>query len=221
MKVTFGIISYGDDPHRTEGVISSIIEHGPLCKEIIVVGGQERTVPPPPYCYYVPFNEDIKNAWITKKKNIITRMARFKNIVYMHDYITLTPGWDRGFDELEPWDVCMSKIEEQDGTRHRDWVAWDDPAFGPAGRIFEKWCPPEGLPIAGSMTPVPYDYTKTQYMYVSGAYWVAKKDFMLAHPLNEDLHWGQGEDVEWSYRAREEWQYKMNINSIVRFNKAK
>jgi hypothetical protein len=58
-------------------------------------------------------------------------------------------------------------------------------------------------------------------MYVSGAYWVAKKQFMTDYPLNEDLSWGEGEDVEWSYRARKTWRYKMNTLSRVRFNKPK
>ena len=58
-------------------------------------------------------------------------------------------------------------------------------------------------------------------MYVSGAYWVATKEFMMKHPLNERLSWGEGEDVEWSYRARRDWNYKMNTKSTVQFNKPK
>lgn len=221
MKVTFGIISHKDTGIKLESVISSIIEHGPLDKEIIIVGNNKPFMQPSSYLYYVPFDEECKKAWITKKKNIITRMAKYDNIVYMHDYVQLTPNWESGFDELEPWDVCMSCIINKNESRFRDWVAWDDPDLGPAGgRIKEKWCP-NGIYRPGSLHLAPYNYTQTQYMYVSGAYWVAKKEFMLKYPLNEDLSWGEGEDVEWSYRVRQHWQYKMNTKSKVVLNKQK
>ena len=53
-------------------------------------------------------------------------------------------------------------------------------------------------------------------MYVSGAYWVAKKSFMKKYLLNENLLWGQGEDIEWSNRWINKEIYKMNINSSVK-----
>ena len=58
-------------------------------------------------------------------------------------------------------------------------------------------------------------------MYISGAYWIAKKEFMLKNPLNEILKWGQGEDVEWSLRVRELTEFKINANSIVKLMKYK
>ena len=58
-------------------------------------------------------------------------------------------------------------------------------------------------------------------MYISGAYFCAKKQFMLKYPLDETLIWGQGEDVEWSFRSREIWNYKCNPNSIVKLLKYK
>jgi hypothetical protein len=219
MKCTFGIISCPDTCRQIGGVIGSINAYAPVNYEIIVIGG--NSISPEHNLTYIPFDESQKKSWITKKKNIITDLAQYDIIVYMHDYVELMPGWSDGFDDLEPWDVCMSRIFTQNGQRFRDWVAWDDPQFPGGGRIMEKWCPPEGIRMTGSMTIVPYDYTNTQYMYVSGAYWVAKKKFMLEYPLNEDLSWGEGEDVEWSYRARKTWKYKMNTLSRVRFNKPK
>jgi hypothetical protein len=37
-------------------------------------------------------------------------------------------------------------------------------------------------------------------MYISGAYFIIKKQIALQYPLNEKLVWGQGEDVELSQR---------------------
>ena len=58
-------------------------------------------------------------------------------------------------------------------------------------------------------------------MYISGGYWVAKKKFMLANPLDESLRWGESEDVEWSLRIRDKFKYVMNINSTVKTIKQK
>ena len=49
---------------------------------------------------------------------------------------------------------------------------------------------------------MPYDYDGG-HMYISGAYWVAKKHVMEAEPLNEDLKHSEAEDVEWSLRVRD------------------
>jgi len=58
-------------------------------------------------------------------------------------------------------------------------------------------------------------------MYISGAYWVAKKKFMLENVLNEKLKWGQGEDVEWSIRVRKITNFVINERSIVKLMKYK
>lgn len=73
----------------------------------------------------------------------------------------------------------------------------------------------------GNPRIVPYSYDKTQHMFVSGAFWVAKKWFMKAEPLDESLLWGQGEDVEWSLRMRDVADYRMNVHSTVHLMKHK
>ena len=61
----------------------------------------------------------------------------------------------------------------------------------------------------------------TEYMYISGTYWVAKKEFMTQYPLDEDLAWGQSEDIEWSKIVRDKTIFKFNSHSKVRFLKQK
>ena len=58
-------------------------------------------------------------------------------------------------------------------------------------------------------------------MYISGAYWVAKKKFMLENMLNEKLKWGQSEDVEWSIRVRKITDFTINERSVVKLMKYK
>lgn len=209
-RFTFGIITDGSQPNRVNRMIKSINKQEIPEHEIIIVGGQEdgewtdNVV-------HVPFDETIKPAWITRKKNLIAKLARFNNIVYMHDYIILTDEWYRGFQEFtDQFHVCMTPIINANGGRFRDWVTWGDHDYD----AFSKQDSP------GMVLP-PYHYKKTERMYISGSYWVVKRGYMRLHPLNERLSWGEGEDVEWSLQLRPFWDYKMNTKSPVQLLKWK
>ena len=204
MNFTFGIITGGVNNHRESlssqevtNRIYKIIESIELQNipkyEIIIIGGNN---------YYnfntnikhISFNENEKPGWITKKKNLITENAIYENIVFMHDYLELEPEWYKGFLKFgNDWDVCMNIVNNINGGRWVDWLSNHGDYH----------------------TLIPYD-TKDKTMYVSGAYWVAKKSFMKKYPLNENLLWGQGEDMEWSNRWINKEIYKMNINSSVK-----
>jgi len=44
------------------------------------------------------------------------------------------------------------------------------------------------------------------WVFVSGAYWVARKMVMLESPLDERLAWVEGEDTEWSERIKKKYK---------------
>jgi len=207
MNFSFGIITCKQTERFIEKVIDSIRKLNIPNHEIIVIGG---TINRGDVFIDFKYDDYVQPGWITKKKNIITQTAKFDNIVYMHDYLVCDPNWYEGFKTFgDNWDVCMNKIIKTNGERYRDWcvcngvIACDDPDL------------PYGT------TNVPYDYNKTQYMYVSGAYWVAKKDFMTKYPLDEAFCWGQGEDGVWVRSMRNIWNYRMNTYSTVRLLKEK
>lgn len=200
MDFTFGIITKNNRFVST--IINSIKSQNiPNC-EIIVVGGA-----PINDCIYIPFDETIKENWITRKKNIITKLANFENIVYMHDYIKLEPDWYEGFLNYgNDFDACMTKMVELNGVRYRDWTLC---CWAPILHILGKKRRCERL--------LPYNITQfSDLMYFSGAYWVAKKHIMEKFPLNEDLCWGDGEDTDWSYRIRRYTKFSINAHSTVR-----
>jgi hypothetical protein len=58
-------------------------------------------------------------------------------------------------------------------------------------------------------------------MYISGSYWIAKKQVMEEFPLDESLVWGESEDVEWSKRIRDKYSFDLNIRSAVKLLKIK
>lgn len=200
MDFTFGISAKEHNESMINSIIDTIEAQNIPNYEVIVVGNnnidRKNT-------RVIPFDESIKRAWITKKKNLISELAQYQNVVYLHDYIKFDAGWYEGFLTFgSDFDVSMTKIINPDGSRYRDWTLWAENATS------------LGLPSHHCL--LPYDESEfTRHMYISGAYWVAKKDFMLKHPLDERLVWGEGEDVEWCSRVRDSWNYRMNSNSTV------
>lgn len=219
---TFGIISSNiivDDTIQNENlkkIIDSINSQNINSDdyEIIIVGSNSKNE----NCEIdniklVNFDENVKDKWITRKKNIIIEKSIFENIVILHDYVVFDPEWYNGYLSFDSdWDISMCKIFNKDGVRWRDWILW--------------WCAiaPYKLEHNGVLLApnrLLYDdtrYTNTE-MYVNGTVIIGKKDFLIKNKLDEALTWGQGEDCEWSSRCRGKWNYKMNTNSKLRLLK--
>lgn len=208
MKFTFGIITF-DEEARVNYLIEKINALS-NDSEVIVVGGTNEYSKD---VVHIDFDETEHGGWITKKKNLITDRASNENIVYAHDYFAIDESWQKGWEEFgDDWDVCMNIIKNKDGSRYRDWCAWDDPELCYYKHFFTR----SAADIGGHFAClVPYDYNKTEYMYISGGYWVAKKETMKRFPLDEKLMAAQAEDVEWSKRMRTESKYSMNEKVTV------
>ena len=107
--------------------------------------------------------------------------------------------------------VCMNKIVNPDNTRITDWVIW------PHNDNFM-----DDIVLPSRECLIPYEMTHlSKYMYISGTYWVAKKEVMKEFPLDESLSWGESEDVEWSKKVRNKYSFSINSNSIVKTLKYK
>ena len=204
MDFTFGIITDGKNDGAIRQIIASIEQNNIPIYEIIIVGNTKIETTNKIKC--IPFDETIKPAWITRKKNIIAKTAKYENIVMMHDYIILDKNWYAGFLKYgTDYDWCVNKIVNTDGTRFRDYTLFsmatlvNDTAntlfYSPADLIhpyFHK----HGL--------LPYDFENTietnVFMYISGAYYVIKKSVAQKHLLDERLVHGNAEDIEYSRR---------------------
>ena len=201
MNISFCITSDFSDLNRLNDIIASIRSLNIPEYEIIIIGEN-----PPSDLYdtrFINFDESIKTSWITRKKNILAQEAQYENIVMFHDYFVFDSEWYNEFLKFgDDWDVCSNSQLLITGHRHfADWVIWDHPTF-------PRW------------SSLPYtDWDNTKYMYISGNYFLVKKSFILANPLNEDLTWGMSEDVEWSLRIRNNAVIKCNGKSIVKHNK--
>lgn len=209
MKFSFCIITAGGD--NIKNLIRSIQDSVPAdCRDIVVVGGPgEHDVE----VNHIPFDETIKHAWITKKKNIAVGAAKYENVVVMHDYLLLDKDWYNGFIKYgDNFTVCMNIVLNHDGSRFRDWHLKDP-----------QWRPGP-LPELHRNRLLPYDYRHHKLhenMFINGAYWVAKKSIMEQVPLNEGLAWNEGEDIEWSNRITQLYPLCFNKHSICHLQKQK
>lgn len=217
MNFTFGIITSGNSEDNINLIIDTIESQHIQLYEIIIVGQAHlnRNL-----TKIIPFDENIKKAWITKKKNLITKHAKYENIVYLHDYIKFDGDWYKGYIKYgDNFKICMNIIKNADGTRFRDWILdpWTDKNI--RNIVSSKSHKDKSLSL-GCLLPYK-ELTLSKYMYISGSYWVAKRDVMLEFPLDENLQWGQGEDLAWSSKVRKKYEFSFNPYSTVKSIKLK
>ncbi len=209
MDLTFGIITDGNSDNYLRESINSIRNLGIPNYEVIVVGNTK--LEPTKNLRVIQFDESKKSKWITRKKNLITELAKFEVVVFTHDYIVFEENWYEQIKKIKNFDLVMCEILNLDGKRFRDWILWVD-----NGEVFDLYLQRTRKCL------LPYKVTDlTRYMYFSGTFWVAKKKFMLENPLNEKLSWGEMEDVEWSKRVRKKTKFVFAPGAKVSLLKAK
>lgn len=190
---------------RIMNIIESIYRMNIPNYEILVIGGNTNLFVGDLSKYNmrkINFDESLKRAWITKKKNDIAKQCKYENIVMMHDYFVFHSSWYKHYDQFlkdREYDVCCNPILLIDGRRdYTDWIVWDHPKYP-------------------KQSTIPYhEWDKTKWQYISGGYFVVKKQFMIDNPFDENLIAGQEEDVEWSLRIRGKGKIICNPNSYVR-----
>lgn len=202
LTFTFGIVTSNRTCVFVPRILDSIRNMFSIEKdeyEIIIVGGPKNYNGDTDF-KHIEFDETPR---IALKKNIISEKSNKENIVFLHDYFAFDSDWYNGFLQFgNYWDICMNLMLNMDGSRYRDWVTWDAP---------------ENQTIDGKVGLLaPYSYDKFQHMYISGGYWIAKRELMLKEPINKWFHWGECEDLEWSKRVlRKGYKYKMNTLSVT------
>ncbi len=220
--VTFGICNssqYDSNSHNyVDNLIESIWSQNIKDYEIICVGDYKINNSNIK-CIEVP-NEEVNP--ISVKLNTIIDNSTKDYICFLRDYHQLDKNWWKGWEKFGfDWDLAMNVILNHKNERFLDWVAWCDPINPRKWRQIEKWCP-EGLDVDGSPFLPTYDYTKTHFMYISGAYWLGSKSFMTKHKFGKELNLGDAEDVNWFNSFRfDKFSYKMNKYSLTRMQKQK
>ena len=203
MNFSFGIVTDHKYTARLQEIFDSIRALQIPNYEILVVGGALQDRIGAPDVRYVPFDEQQKPMWVTRKKNLLDAACHYENLVVMHDYYVFHADWYQNFLEFgSDWEVCSTSQLLIGGKRHfTDWVVWDSPIYP---RYYS----------------LPYeDWSHTKHMYQSGGYMLVKKGVLKLFPMNENKSWGNAEDVEWSLQMREHLLWKCNGKSVVQHNK--
>lgn len=120
-KWTFGIITNGEREQWVEQIIKSVRHQKIPHYEIIICGtyfsrGEKDVI-------YIPFNKRDNKGWITKKKNLIVKNAKFENICMLHDRMVLGKNWYKG---MKKWGNCFENLgckQFFEGVRVNDWIA--------------------------------------------------------------------------------------------------
>jgi hypothetical protein len=200
MNFSFGIMTIYDDVPRLNSVIQSIKALKIPKYEILVAGSYNNN-----NLSGVDSSAQhiLSDGWLPKKKNLVAKMASYETLVLLHDYYILDPAWYAAYIEFgDQWDVCSNPQFLMSGHRHfTDWVLWDHPT----------------LPRYHSLAYE--DWSQTKYQYVSGGYFLVKRDVLRSTPINESMPPGSPEDVEWSLRIRDTAVIKCNPRAKVFHNK--
>lgn len=220
---TFGIITNGSSDHNLRKIINSIkIQKMPIY-EIIIVGNtsiQDDTI------NIIPFIENDKKGWITRKKNIIAQKARYPYIVFLHDYFMFDSEWYSGFlkycIEYGDFDIISNILINGDGKRFRDWSLFPPFLEGRYG-VNKSHKNADKIITQGCLLPYNLESNSTlnKYIYYSGGFFIVKKKLILKYPIDETKSWGQGEDVKWCRQICDKVIFKFNSNSKVNLLKIK
>ena len=220
MNFTFAIC-HGKSPVKKKKdyihqCISSIRDlHIPEDKYEIIIAGDKRKVDMSfsgPDTIAIDFDDNQKSGrWITRKKNLMTDVATFDNIVYIHNYVIFNKDWYKGFLEFgNNFDICTTHVFNSNNTENYTWLL--NPYFEKFRKDIIK-----NTRRFNEYT-IPKDVTAlSKLQYMPGNYWVAKKEAMKQVPLDERLLHAESEDCEWSLRASLFYDFKFNSYSSVRF----
>ena len=167
--------------------------------EIIVCGSFKPSKKHKKYVKVVPFNYPL--AWISKKKNLIAKKAKYENLVIAHNRFRFDKKWYEGMKKYGNYfSVLNCKILDPLGRRAGDWLTY--------GRdIEDRWISDLGI--------LEYcDWDKN--IVINGSFYILKKESVKKCPWDESRVWGQSDDDWISLDFHKKgFVPRINIHSIV------
>lgn len=205
-KWTFGIVTNGNRKDWLEDIFASIRKQNIPQYEILVCGTYYDRKEPD--IRYIPFNQRDDKGWITRKKNTISKKAKYENICIIHDRMYFGEGW---FGGMKKWGNCFEvlavpQLYFEDKKRFGDWVCVKDFDFKTANNY---------IPInSGYMDYRDWDKDIPSYAGVT----IVKRKILQENPYNETRYWGvdQYEDILLHQSIRSKGNVlRMNPDSIT------
>ena len=182
-KWTFGIITNGQRKDWLDQIINSIRIQKIPNYEIVICGtyygNKEKDI------IYIPFNQRDDLGWITRKKNLIVKNAKYENLCIIHDRAIFSKNW---FKEMKRYGNCfeiMCNRQYFKGMRAYDWTSLG----GPNGTLYKM---------------LMLDYRDWDWWSViGGLQTISKKSILQNIPFDETRYWNEMEDSELTFNLRD------------------
>lgn len=205
---TFGIITNGQREDWVEKIIKSIRSQKIPNYEILMCGvykdKKEKDI------RYIPFNDRDEMGWITRKKNIIARQAKYENLCIIHNRMVFADDWYQG---MKKWGNCFEvlntlQIQKSTGHRGNHWEKTDLALYKQVSQYNQ-------IKKLHFTSDLDYkDWSKDIYQY--GQAIIIKRSIMMASPQNETLYWGMLEDHIFSIDFSDKgYLLRLNPYSII------
>lgn len=178
---TFGVLTLGKRLDAVQRLIDSIHQGIPEPYEILAVvprrlpelAGQKGV-------RQIVSTEKDDLGWITRKKNLIAREARFSDLLICHDRYHLSPGFAQDFAYWGyDYAIAAPRVRlARDGRRATDWavVTSENHTWSRGGALHYR--------------------AHSAYAYCPGGVTLIRKAAWQRFPWNENLFWNEHEDVE-------------------------
>lgn len=180
-KWTFGIITAGKRNEWVRQFIESVRAQNVPHYEIIIVGTwNDPELKDKHDIKYIHFTQKDDKGWITKKKNIAFKKAKYNNVLILHDRFFLDKDWYSGMKKYgNSWDAIFFPIIDKKGFEYVHWSVWG-----------------KGL------MPIGYADIKDwgEDYYAGGTFMAIKRDLFNKVPLDENRFWAEQEDGEHGLR---------------------
>lgn len=214
MKISYGVcVSPNYNEEWLHNLVTSIETQNHVDEwEIILIGEIDKLRDHD--LTYVEFDDSERPGHITKKKNILARVARYENLCLMHDYMKLDSSWFEGVVKTDinhpNWKVMLNPVITKEGDPSASWIVDPDIMQSVINMNSEYYTSllmknAQGENAAKYVAGLPYNVDDLSHIqYVPGGFFLVKTQVLLDHPFDETLVWGMslGEDVEWSRRLR-------------------
>jgi len=183
-KWTFGMITNGQRLDWLQEIINSIRNQKIPNYQIIICGEyphdkKDKDID------YIHFTDRNDLGWITKKKNLIVKEAKYQNLCLLHDRIILDPTWYQGMKE---WGNCfeiLSCAQLLNNKRTYDYMTYEPGLFKPIPHLLALLDPKDWHNPA----------------FQGGQLHIFKKQLFVDKNILflETIYWGISEDVQLCY----------------------
>lgn len=184
-KWTFGIITNGERLDWLKEIVDSIRQQKIPNYQIIICGQYPHNKKDKDILY-IPFNQRNDKAWITKKKNLIAKQARYNNLCLIHDRVILDKNWYRG---IKKWGNCFETISGKTSIPNKPNL--DYACFEGLNNLNPKKMNYFYYFRSGNLQVEDWDQDVAGY----STSFIIKKNILINNPFNETLYRKKFEDI--------------------------